>query len=221
MARLKPSRALALERATTEPAEREPAGRSEVELASTENTELGMLMQPNSEWHLGYRIRMNKHDSRKALGESLRALMRLRWGGENLTRLGVKVLGSSSAQGTRVLDNENNTGIKTLDVVANHFGLEPWQLLVPNFDAAHPPVLVPAQSLETLISPDLAERIRNLGPEDLRALENTARAHLRMDAALQPESFTTTTATKTAARKSSRGQQNIPTVGADGQSKAA
>lgn len=38
-------------------------------------------MQPNSERDIGYRIRMSKHDSPKALGESLRALMRLRWGG--------------------------------------------------------------------------------------------------------------------------------------------
>lgn len=163
-------------------------------------------MQPNSERDIGYRIRMKKHDSPKALRESLRALMRLRWGGDNLTQLGTKVLESSSAQGSRVIDGRNNTGVKSLDLVASHFGIEPWQLLVPGFDAAHPPVLAPAQSVEALLSPELVARIRELNAEDLRAFENTARAHLRMDAALQPGSFTPTTATKTAARKSSRGQ---------------
>lgn len=138
-----------------------------------------------------------------------------------MTRLGLKVLSSSSAQGTRVIDGQNNTGVKALDVVADHFGIEPWQLLVPGFNAAHPPVLAPAQSLEALLSPDLVARIRELGPEDLRAFENTARAHLRMDAALQPESFTTTTATKTAARKSSRGQQAEPNDAGVRRSKAA
>lgn len=221
MARLKPSIAPAPARATARRAESGPVGRSGSGLAFTQHTELGTAPQPNSECNMGYRIRMKKHDSRKALGESLRALMKLRWGGENLTRLGVKVLGSSSAQGTRVLDSANNTGVKALDLVADHFEVEPWQLLVPGFDAAHPPVLAPGQSLEALLSPELVDRIRSLGTEDLRAFENTARAHLRMDAARQPASFTTTTATETAARKSSRGQSSDRANGEGRPSKAA
>lgn len=178
-------------------------------------------MQPNSEWSFSYRIRMNKHDSPKVLKESLRALMKLQWGGDNVTRLGKKVLKSSSAQGSRVIDGQNNTGVKSLDLVASHFGIEPWQLLVPGLDAAHPPVLAPPQSIEAILSPDLVARIRVLNVEDLRAFENTARAHLRMDAPLQPESFTTTTATKTAARKSSRGQPAESNDVVDGRNKAA
>lgn len=162
-------------------------------------------MQPDSVGLLSYRIRMNKHDSRKALGESLRALMRLRWGGDNLTQLGKQVLHSSAAQAVRVMDSENNTGVKTLDLVADHFDVQPWQLLVPGFDAASPPALAQPGTAEAFFSAELLERLQKESPEGMRKIENVIRAQVELDPLPRTASFTQTTGAETPAQKSTYG----------------
>lgn len=49
-------------------------------------------------------------------------------------------------------------GVDTLEIIASKFGLSAWQLLVPEFDPKHPPVLLGYSPREV----ELFERVRVL-----------------------------------------------------------
>lgn len=83
---------------------------------------------------------MPAHDSKAALWQSILALMQRHYGEENLLRLSKEAhigLGSTS----RLKAQETSVGVDLIDKVAARFKLQPWQLLVPEFDADNPPEL--------------------------------------------------------------------------------
>jgi hypothetical protein len=66
--------------------------------------------------------------------------MRRHYGEENLLRLSKEArIGLGSA--ARLKGQETSVGIDLLDKVAARFKLQPWQLLVADFDADNPPEL--------------------------------------------------------------------------------
>jgi hypothetical protein len=79
-------------------------------------------------------------DSKAALWQAILSLMQRHYGEENLLRLSKEAkigLGSTS----RLKAQETSVGVDLIDKVAARFKLEPWQLLVPGFDADKPPEL--------------------------------------------------------------------------------
>ena len=85
---------------------------------------------------------MSTIDSRRVLWASVSALMNHHWGKENLTRLAREAkIGPASC--VRLKSQETSLGLELIDKVAEVFGVETWQLFVPGFDPASPPVLLP------------------------------------------------------------------------------
>jgi hypothetical protein len=79
-------------------------------------------------------------DSKATLWQAILSLMQRNYGEENLLRLSKEAkigLGSTS----RLKAQETSVGVDLIDKVAGRFKLEPWQLLVPGFDAENPPEL--------------------------------------------------------------------------------
>jgi transcriptional regulator with XRE-family HTH domain len=104
---------------------------------AAESTAFGMHSQPHSVGKLQYRIRMSDTNTRKQLWENVSALMRRRYGGENLTRLAKEAkVGPGSA--TRLKEQRTSVGIDILDKLARLFKVEPWQLLAPGLDERLP-----------------------------------------------------------------------------------
>lgn len=102
-------------------------------LMTAESTEFGRSSQPHPVDDPNYRIRMSKIDSKVVLWENVSALMKAKYGKENLTRLALEGKfgpGTSS----RIKQHETSVGLDVLDSLAHVFKVEPWQLLVPNFD---------------------------------------------------------------------------------------
>lgn len=78
-------------------------------------------------------------ESKANLWASVQALMRKRFGEENLNRLAREVkVGPATA--SRLKAQETSVGLDLVDKIARSFGVEPWQLLVPGFDPDAPPV---------------------------------------------------------------------------------
>jgi transcriptional regulator with XRE-family HTH domain len=68
-----------------------------------------------------------------------------------------KASGLSQKKISRIIRNEQETGIDTLAKLAMGFGLQAWQLLVENLDPKNPPVLVPISEKELLLYKKLLE----------------------------------------------------------------
>lgn len=83
---------------------------------------------------------MGREDSRATLWSNVQTLMRHRYGGENLTRL-AKDCKFSPATSSRLKTMETSVTLETMNKLADFFGVEPWQLLVPGMSATSPPVL--------------------------------------------------------------------------------
>ena len=83
---------------------------------------------------------MKKPDTKLVLWENVSALMKTKYGRENLTRLAADAkIGPGTA--SRIKAHETSVGLDVVEAIARIFRLEPWQLLVPGMDAASPPVL--------------------------------------------------------------------------------
>jgi SOS-response transcriptional repressor LexA len=78
-------------------------------------------------------------DYKKVLAENVKACMRFHWGKENKTELG-KSLAQGGAQ--RITGGKTNVGVDLIAQCAAVFKLQPWQLLIPRLDPAHPPTLL-------------------------------------------------------------------------------
>jgi hypothetical protein len=90
---------------------------------------------------------MDGIDGKKVLWDNISALMEHHWQGENLTRLAREAdIGPGTA--TRIKKQKTSVGIDVVERLSRLFGLEPWQLLVPGFDAFNPPVLMPMSQRE-------------------------------------------------------------------------
>jgi hypothetical protein len=102
-----------------------------------ESTEYGSSSQPHPVDVRDYRIRMKTPDSKTVLWENVSALMKVRYGKENLTAL-AKDAGFGPGTSTRIKQQETSVGIDVLDALARLFKLEPWQLLMPNLSVESP-----------------------------------------------------------------------------------
>lgn len=78
--------------------------------------------------------------ARSILAENLKALMAARPGLGTFTEI-VAAGGPSNGTLDRIRRQESGCSVDQLDLLARVFGLEPWQLLVPNLDprAKSPP----------------------------------------------------------------------------------
>jgi hypothetical protein len=95
-------------------------------------------------------------DSRKVLWQSVSALMKKHYGGENLTRLaGDCKFGPGTA--SRLKEAKTSVGVEIIDKIAKHFHVSSWELLVPGFDPANRPTLQPISEQERKLYARLAE----------------------------------------------------------------
>jgi hypothetical protein len=88
-----------------------------------------------------YRPTVSTLDTRRVLWANVSALMTCHWGAENLGRLATSA-GIGPATCTRLKKQETSVGVEIVDRIAEVFGLDTWQLLVPNLDPKNPPLLV-------------------------------------------------------------------------------
>ena len=97
---------------------------------------------------------MAADDSKAHLWASVQALMRQRYGEENLNRLARDVrVGPATA--SRLKAKETSVGLDVVDKIAHAFGVPAWHLLAPGFDPAAPPVLPGASPM----AQDIAQMI--------------------------------------------------------------
>ena len=90
---------------------------------------------------------MGQINTNAALWENLRAVMLKEWGEENLNRLARSCkIGAGTA--ARIKEQKTSVGLETLEKIADHFHLAPWQLLVPGLDPENPPVIHQSTGLE-------------------------------------------------------------------------
>jgi hypothetical protein len=73
--------------------------------------------------------------------------MEYHWGKENLSRLARDAdIGPGTA--TRLKQQQTSVGVDIVERIADLFGLQTWQLLVPTFDPTNPPTLMPMSEAE-------------------------------------------------------------------------
>lgn len=86
-------------------------------------------------------------NSNAALWNSVRAIMVLHYGEENInrfakdTKLGLATVG-------RIKEQQTSVGLAVMDKIASKFNYSSWQLLVPGFDPKNPPTLQPVSERE-------------------------------------------------------------------------
>lgn len=95
-------------------------------------------------------------DSSHVLWRSVSALMHKHYGKENLTRL-AKDCKMGPASASRIKEAKTSVGLEIIDKIARHFHVEPWELLVPNFDPSNRPTLQPVSEQERRLYARLAE----------------------------------------------------------------
>lgn len=93
--------------------------------------------------------------SKNVLWANVQALMRKHYGQDNLSQLARDCdigLGTT----TRIKQQKTSVGLDIVERIAERFGVQPWQLLVPGFDPDSPPTLLPVSAQER----QLYERLR-------------------------------------------------------------
>jgi Cro/C1-type HTH DNA-binding domain len=105
-----------------------------------------------------YRSPMNGVDSRKVVWESVSALMKKRWGEDNLNRL-AREANIGPATAARLKAQKTSVGLNVLDQIATAFDVATWQLLVPGMQPDAMPVLMPMTQAEM----EFLARIANAG----------------------------------------------------------
>lgn len=89
------------------------------------------------------------------LWDNVSKLMKHHFGKENLNRLSEECgIGLATAQ--RLKQRQTSVGIDIIEKIAERFALQPWQILVPGFDATNTPTLLPVSPQER----QLYERLR-------------------------------------------------------------
>lgn len=79
-------------------------------------------------------------DGKQILWENVKALMDHHYGGENLGKFATKTKVAPATM-TRLKKQQTSIGIEIVEAFAKPFGLEAWQLLVPDLQVDNPPVL--------------------------------------------------------------------------------
>lgn len=83
---------------------------------------------------------MKNPDSKLILWQNVSALMRMKYGRENLTKLAADAkIGPATA--SRIKQHETSVGLDVVESIARVFKIDTWQLLVPGFKAESPPEL--------------------------------------------------------------------------------
>lgn len=104
-------------------------------------SDISPVVKRHIAFDLHYAISMN---SRETFGANLTSAMKSRRARDKgLTsnkKVGDKLKISDNTVG-RIRRGENSIGIDMLDKIAGLFGLQAWQLLVPEFDPSSPPML--------------------------------------------------------------------------------
>lgn len=78
---------------------------------------------------------MKKADSKAVLWHNVSALMKAKYGKENLTKMAADAaIGPGTA--ARIKEQKTSVGLDVIDTLAQLFKVEPWQLLVPQLDAS-------------------------------------------------------------------------------------
>ncbi len=86
-------------------------------------------------------------NSNAALWSSVLAIMKQRYGEENISRF-AKDVGVGLATVTRIKEQKTSVGLAVMDRIAATFNVSAWQLLVPGFDPENPPTLQPVSERE-------------------------------------------------------------------------
>jgi len=91
------------------------------------------------------------YTSRQILATNLKALMASHPALDTFKKI-VEAGGPTNGTLDRIRRMESGASIDQLDTLAKVYGLEPWQLLVPNLDPTNPPMLatISKQQLEML-----------------------------------------------------------------------
>lgn len=99
-------------------------------------------------------------DSRPVLWKNISALMKKKYGKEHISRLS-KEAGIGLATISRIKGKGTSVGVEVIDSIAPVFGVEPWQLMNPDFD---PENSLSAVSFSPLAA-DLAEQLDGIGEQ--------------------------------------------------------
>lgn len=106
---------------------------------------------------------MQVSNSKPTLWAAVLALMEKNYGGENLNRLAREAkIGPATA--SRIKAQETSVGIDTIDRLADHFRVQPWQLILPGFNPSNPQTLAASSPM----AQDVAQMIDAIQDEALR-----------------------------------------------------
>ena len=103
-------------------------------------------------------VAMPLFDSRPVLWRNVSALMRKKYGKENLNQL-AREAKFGPATSTRIKEQSTSVGIDVLDKIATVFGIEPRQLLDERFDVENPH----ADGENSPLADDLARQLDAIG----------------------------------------------------------
>lgn len=105
---------------------------------------------------------------RQILSENLRTLMQSskRYNSCPAVERGTNDVGHKVGRTTvqQVLDGNTPFNLDHLDALGRLFGVDPWQLLTPNLDPTHPPVLKTVNDTERQLQDRLRAMLRELQP---------------------------------------------------------
>lgn len=92
------------------------------------------------------------------LWANVQALMHHHYKKENLTRLAADT-GIGPGTASRIKAQNTSVGLDVLEKIAGKFNIQPWQLLVDNFDPVSPPALAADNATLELVS-QLIDKMR-------------------------------------------------------------
>ena len=93
---------------------------------------------------MGARRKVGIHRARRVIAANINALVDARFPeAQGRPEALAKFLGFSRSQAQRLLSGAHGFTLETLGHVADRFGLELWQLHVPELDPKNPPRLLP------------------------------------------------------------------------------
>lgn len=105
----------------------------------------------------------SSHSTESVLAVNLKALMAAHPELGSNPKLGKKT--GLGASGISRLVNGHNASLKTVDALAEAFGLHAWQLLVPHLDPKNPPVVQPVSEKERALYERFKEVAKELAKE--------------------------------------------------------
>lgn len=132
-------------------------------------TEFGYPCQPQtvSSVRYGPAVNSERKNPLASVAANVAKCMESGRGPASQIALGAKVGIGQSTVG-RILTGENDPRIGTLDKIAAAYGLETWQLLVPDLDPKNPPILRSVSPAEE----QLYKRLRDAA-EELAAIKKS------------------------------------------------